>query len=116
MLIFASFVCWSAISAASAAPKSREADVAVLLARNCLECHNPSDYKGGLDLTKREKALAGGDSGAVLKLGHPADSLLVKRIDDGEMPPGNRTKLSAGERELLREWVKAGAEWAADPI
>ena len=90
-------------------------DVAVLLARNCLECHNASDHKGGLDLTRREKALAGGDSGVVLNPGD-LDSFLLKRIDAGEMPPKGRDKLSADDRKLLRDWVQAGAKWAADPI
>lgn len=95
--------------------KSLEADVAVLLARNCLECHNASDRKGGLDLTRREKALAGGDSGEVLKPGD-LESVFLQRIESGEMPPKGRDPLSADDRRLLREWIKAGAKWAADPI
>ncbi|MBC7820929.1 MAG: PSD1 domain-containing protein, partial [Planctomycetaceae bacterium] len=98
-----------------ATSRSRETDVAVVLARNCLECHNASDRKGGLDLTRREKALAGADSGQVLKPGD-LDSLLVKRIESGEMPPKGRDRLSADDRKLLRDWVKDGAIWAADPI
>ncbi len=95
--------------------KTLEAEVAVLLARNCLECHNGSDHKGGLDLSRREKALAGGDSGEVLKPGE-LKSVLLERIEAGEMPPKGRTPLSADDRQLLREWVQAGAKWAADPI
>ncbi len=101
---------------ATAPVASREAGVAVLLARNCLECHNSSDRKGGLDLSRRERALRGGDSGIVLKPGDPDDSLLVKRVDSGEMPPEDRTKLSAHDSKLLRDWIKAGAKWSADPI
>ncbi len=93
-----------------------EAPVALLLARNCLECHNPSDRKGGLDLTRRDRALAGGDSGPSLKPGDPAGSLLVERVTAGEMPPQGRAKISDAERELLRDWVKSGAKWGADPI
>ncbi len=95
--------------------RARATDVAVLLARNCLECHNTSDRKGGLDLTRREQALLGGDSGKVLKPGD-LDSALLKRIDAAEMPPKGRDKLSADDRKLLRDWIKAGATWAADPI
>ena len=95
--------------------KSRASDVAILLARNCLECHNASDRKGGLDLTRREQALLGGDSGNVLKPSD-LDSVLLKRIDAAEMPPKGRDKLSADDRKLLRDWVKDGAIWAADPI
>ena len=99
-----------------ASSRSRETDVAVVLARNCLECHNASDRKGGLDLTRRENALIGGDSGKALSLDDRENSLLLKRIDAGEMPPKGRGKLSADDRKLLREWIKDGAIWAADPI
>lgn len=99
-----------------AQPTTREATVALLLARNCLECHNPSDHKGSLDLTRRERALAGGDSGPALQPGDVAESLLVARVAAGEMPPKGRTPLTAVERELLENWVKSGAKWAADPI
>lgn len=91
------------------------ASATALLARNCLECHNASDRKGGLNLAKRDDALRGGDSGAAVA---PADakSLLLSRIADGEMPPKERPKLSAGDQKLLRDWIAAGAVWAEDPI
>ncbi|MBC7852323.1 MAG: PSD1 domain-containing protein [Pirellulaceae bacterium] len=97
-------------------PPSLDKDAAALLARNCLECHNGSDKKGGLDLTQRERALAGGDSGAALKAKEPDASLLVLRIEAGEMPPKGRTPLSAEQRDLLRQWIASGAKWATDPI
>jgi mono/diheme cytochrome c family protein len=103
-------------SATGAPPASLDQDAAALLARNCLECHNGSDKKGGLDLTRRERALAGGDSGAVFKPEEPDASLLVHRIEVGEMPPKGRRALSAAERALVREWIKSGGKWAADPI
>jgi hypothetical protein len=94
----------------------RDAEVAALLARNCLECHNASDHKGGLDLTRREAALKGGDNGVVLKPGDAAASELLTRIVDGEMPPKGRPALSPDETALLREWITGGAAWATDPI
>src|SRR5262245_1110747 len=94
---------------------SPEARVAVLLARNGLACHNPSDRKGGLDLTRREQALKGGDSGPVLRPGDPEHSLLWRRAEAGEMPPKGE-KLSRADRVLLRDWVATGAKWASDPI
>jgi hypothetical protein len=93
-----------------------EARVAVLLARNCLECHNAWDHKGGLDLTRRDRALAGGDSGRVLKPADPDHSLLLERVAAAEMPPKGRAKLSKQDHALLRRWVAEGARWAADPI
>src|SRR5258706_11167493 len=98
------------------AAASPEADAAVLIARNCLECHNGSDHKGGLDLTRRERALAGGDSGVVLKPGDPDGSPLFHRLDIGEMPPKGRQALSPEQRAQFRQWIAAGAKWASDPI
>ena len=102
--------------AAAAATETTDAKIAALLARNCLECHNATDKKGGLDLTRRELALAGGDSGAALKPGDPEASLLLARIAAAEMPPEGRTALTSGDQALLKEWISSGAKWAADPV
>jgi mono/diheme cytochrome c family protein len=93
-----------------------EARVEALLARNCLECHNGSDRKGGLDLTRREAALKGGDSGKAIEPGDGKKSLLIERVNDGEMPPKERPPLTVDDRKLLQEWITAGAKWASDPI
>jgi hypothetical protein len=50
----------------------------------------------------------GGDSGAALVPGKPEESLLVKRIRAGEMPPG-KTKLAKHDIELIERWVDTGA-------
>lgn len=96
--------------------ESDDAQAAAVLARNCLECHNGSDKKGGLDLTRREPALAGGENGAGLVPGQPEKSLLLRRIADGEMPPEGRPPISAADRDVLHGWITSGAKWAADPI
>ncbi len=88
--------------------------IAPLLARHCLECHNPSDKKGELDLTGHTAALAGGESGQSLVPGDTAGSYLWQRLADGEMPP--RGPLPDADKQLLREWIEAGAPWGTDPI
>jgi hypothetical protein len=88
--------------------------VAPLLARRCLECHNRSDKKGGLDLSSEKSALAGGDSGQVLVPGNPADSLLSERVSKREMPP--KAPLSDAEQQVLESWISGGAKWGTDPI
>ena len=98
------------------AADSIETTAAALVARHCLECHNGSDKKGGLDLTRRAAAVAGGDSGAALVPDDPDNSFLLKRIEAGEMPPKERTPLTDDARKLLREWIAAGAKWASDPL
>lgn len=85
-----------------------------LLSRRCSGCHNAQDTNGGLDLTQRETARAGGDSGAALQPGSPEASLLWQRIAAGEMPP--KQKLSAAEQELLRAWIATGAPWSGGPL
>ncbi len=91
-----------------------DANVAPLLATRCLECHSGAKPKGGLDLSSRETAMRGGESGAVIAAGKPDDSLLWLRVRDEEMPPEH--PLPAGERKILRDWIAAGAAWGSDPI
>ena len=38
-------------------------------------------------------------------LGKPEESLLVQRIESGEMPPGKKGQLDKEERALIRRWV-----------
>ena len=102
----------------SAAPDFAR-DIQPLLAKRCLECHGPAKQKGGLRLDHRGDALRGGDNGPALKPGHPAESSLLVRVTssdpDAQMPPKG-ARLSAGEVDLLRRWIAAGAAWpeAAD--
>ena len=85
----------------------------VLVAR-CLQCHNPEQKKGGLDLSRRPAALQGGDSGVSLVPGKPEDSLLWEKVAQGKMPP--KQKLTAGEKEVLRAWITAGAPYEGEPL
>ena len=76
-----------------------------LLESRCFECHGPEakKLKGGLSLASRADVLRGGDSGAAIVLGKPAESLLVKAINyvDFEMPP--KSRLPEGEVAILTE-------------
>jgi hypothetical protein len=91
-----------------------EADIAPLLIKRCVECHQGQDPSGNLLLTTREGLLKGGDSGAAVDLDVPTDSNLLQRIHDGEMPPekkGLPQRLEASEIGLLERWVTDGAQW-----
>lgn len=90
------------------------AKVAPLLARRCLQCHNPADRKGGLDLTESKAAQAGGESGKVLVAGKPDDSPLWLKVNENEMPP--KKPLSKDEKATLRAWITSGAHWGTGPI
>lgn len=85
--------------------------IAPLLAKHCLECHNPTSKKGGLDLSRRDAALAGGKSGKAFTPRKTAESLLWRQIESAKMPKG-RPALADTEKQLLREWIEAGAVWS----
>jgi hypothetical protein len=88
--------------------------VAPVLAEHCLECHGQIDPQGGLDLSRVESTMQGGDSGVVVTRKNSADSLLWQRIRDGEMPP--KHPLSDYDKQIIRDWIDSGADWGRSPI
>src|SRR4051794_9518684 len=76
--------------AAEPAPAPRpdfDRTVAPLLVQRCLDCHSGPKPKGGLDLSRRQAALAGGDRGPAIVPGKLEDSLLWQQVERGKMPP-----------------------------
>src|SRR5436305_832502 len=73
-----------------------EQQVLPVLKANCLKCHgqDPRKLKGGLDLTHRERVLAGGDTGPAVDPAKADASLLLKAIrykdEDLRMPPAGK--------------------------
>src|SRR5262249_43925339 len=93
-------------------------DIAPLLIRNCLGCHNGSDPAGGLDLTRAKLANQAGQSGQpAIVAGHSEESYLLARVRDGEMPPEGKGKpLSEKDIDVLRRWIEAGAAWPEERV
>jgi hypothetical protein len=89
-------------------------EVAPVLARRCLDCHSGPEPKGKLDLSRKERALAGGEGGAAIVPGKPEESPLWEKVAAGEMPP--KAPLPEAERVVLRNWIASGAAWGTDPI
>lgn len=87
--------------------------IAPILAEHCLECHDAPTRQGGLDLSHRQSALIGGDSGAVMVAGDASASRLWQTIHSDEMPP-DRPPLSDEEKRLLFQWIENGADWTVD--
>ncbi len=92
-----------------------ETEVAPILARHCLECHDTSTQQGGLDLSRREKAFAGGDSDTALIAGNSGDSRFWQLVETDEMPH-DRTPLSDDEKFVLKKWIDDGADWRLEVI
>lgn len=89
--------------------------IAPLLSLHCLECHDSSSQKGGLDLSLRSTALAGGESGEAIVPGKIDESLLWESIESGEMPP-NRPPLKDEEKNAFNNWIASGAKWTVDKV
>lgn len=87
------------------------AHIEPLLKERCLECHNPTKSKSGLDLSGLQSILKGGDRGPSVFPGRPKDSLLFQVLAadaDPHMPP--KRQLSEEQTGLIRTWIeKLGA-------
>ena len=96
-------------SMASAATKrSFEADVRPILKAHCFHCHGEEEKtEGNLDVRLVRLLAAGGDSGPAVVAGKAGQSLLIERLESGEMPPGEK-KLSPDEVRAIREWIDQG--------
>ena len=102
------------LGAMAAEHDSFDSKVAPLLSQSCLSCHNADEQKGGLDLSSREAAMRGGDSGPAISAGDAEQSLLWERIQSEEMPPEH--PLDETEKTIVKSWIDAGAIWGTDPI
>lgn len=89
-----------------------------ILEKRCLECHSEEKRKGGLSLATYADMLDGGRTGAAVRPGSSARSLIVQRVlgrIDPQMPK-DEDPLSASEVALLRQWIDQGArETPASP-
>jgi hypothetical protein len=102
-------------------------DIRPILSDRCFRCHGPDagTREADLRLDVRDFAVRARASGAAIVPGDPDRSLLVARIGHSDarerMPPPRSGKpaLTAGEQDLLRRWIAAGAayepHWAFVP-
>ncbi|MBS0206184.1 MAG: DUF1553 domain-containing protein [Planctomycetes bacterium] len=98
-------------------------DIRPILSDRCFACHGPDKNarKADLRLDQRQVAI---DTGAITP-GNPVKSALIERIfsadPDTLMPPPKHNKpLTAEQKDLLKRWIAAGAEyqphWAFIPV
>ena len=87
-----------------------EQTIRPILKAHCFQCHGEEGtLEGNLDLRLRRFIVRGGDSGPAIVPGKAAASLLMQRILDGEMPPGEK-QLAVDEIAAIRSWLQAGAQ------
>ena len=88
-----------------------------VLRERCFACHGALKQEGGLRLDTAALAIKGGESGAVIKPGDAAASLLLKRVtatDESERMPPEGEPLKPEQIEALRSWITQKAEAPAD--
>ena len=92
-----------------------DSQVLPILELRCTVCHGKRLQEGDLDLRSLDSMLTGGKSGPALVLGKPDDSLILKKIHAGEMPPKRRIVevsiqvITANEIALIKQWIEQGA-------
>ncbi len=87
-----------------------ERDIRPIFRAYCLDCHGAAKKKkGSLDLRLARLTRLGGKSGAAIVPGEPARSLLLKRVREGEMPPGE-IRLDSEKIAVLERWIAGGAK------
>jgi mono/diheme cytochrome c family protein len=90
-------------------------DVQPILQLRCAVCHGRQRREAGLDVRTKASLLAGGKSGPAIVPGAPEQSLILKRIHAGEMPPRRLLvkvavkPMAKHEIEMLSQWIAAGA-------
>jgi hypothetical protein len=114
---------WTPLSEAAIASSKKQISftthVAPVLEAKCLACHSGATAIAGYSLENRIRAFQPGPAGPRIVPGDPARSKLVSNISAAHasldvMPPvGDR--LLKVEKDILRRWIKQGAEWPAGP-
>jgi mono/diheme cytochrome c family protein len=106
----------------SAAATVTQHDVVPILLRRCTTCHGARRQEASLDLRSTAGMLRGGKSGPAIVPGQPDESLLVKKILAGDMPPRDRLveasvkPIEPAECEVIARWIAGGApEVAVEP-
>ena len=89
--------------------------VRMVLAHNCYKCHSGAKIEGELRLDEKEFVFEGGESGAIIIPGNPAESDLIRRINlpknHREVMPSKGKLLTDSEKKLLELWIQKGAPW-----
>lgn len=90
-------------------------DVIPIMLRRCTVCHGLRRQEGGLDLRTKSAMLRGGKSGPAIVPGKAEESLLIKKVRAGEMPPRDRLvevsvkPIEQAEIDILAKWIAAGS-------
>lgn len=86
-----------------------ETDIRPILKEHCWHCHGEEEaVEGHLDLRLVRLMQKGGDSGPAIAHGDAAGSLIIQRIESGEMPPSEK-KMPPDQLAKLKSWIAGGS-------
>ncbi|MEM9280925.1 MAG: c-type cytochrome domain-containing protein [Verrucomicrobiota bacterium] len=108
--VFACFIAANSIHAEEADKITFADHVLPILENKCVNCHNPDESKGGLDLSTYSGTLSGGSGGEIAVPEDPGSSRLFTlsaHIEEPVMPPRG-TKASEQELKILTDWINGG--------
>lgn len=82
-----------------------------ILKDKCVSCHNQDKKRGGIVLNNYTALMAGGSSGAAVKVGDPEGSLLYKLMAHTQEPimPPKSPKPARETLEVIHKWIAGGA-------
>jgi len=89
--------------------------IAPVLQRNCVGCHDDTQPEARLSMTTFARLARGGESGAPFVAGRGADSLLIRKIKgasgiEGQRMPIGKPPLAADVIALVEKWIDQGAK------
>ena len=90
-------------------------DVAPIFEKFCATCHNADeDHPSQLFMDSYETLMKGGKHGKSIQPGNSKESLLLQKMSPDppfgkKMPPSKKLIPTAGQIELLRQWIDQGA-------
>ena len=90
--------------------------VSSIIDSKCVKCHNMSKSKGGLMLTNQQEILKGGENGKIFLANNSSESKLYTYLnlpldDKMHMPPDGNSQLTENEKNLIKMWIDAGAQF-----
>jgi len=83
-------------------------DVQPILESRCGKCHMGEFVSEDLHMDTYESLMEGSDHGHVIILGDADSSLLIQKLEKGEMPKRG-PRLTPVQLQVITDWIEAGA-------
>lgn len=99
-------------AAQSAAGQATFGSVQSIFNQRCMPCHG-NNAKQGIDLRTYESVMKGGNEGAVVTPGDPANSVLIQALrgqNGKKQMPSKQPPLPEGQIKQIEDWIRAGAK------